>query len=83
MSFIFFQFDQPMAMPSSVSGHTAQIFPPGPGFQPIVPMVGAAFGVGAGVTTHPTTFPGDAFGSAERPKKVSITILWWKKSSMT
>ena len=75
MSFGFFKVDHPIAMPSPVSGHTAPIFPPGPGFQPTVPMVGSGvFGVGAGVTPHPTTFSGDAFGSADRPKKVSITI---------
>lgn len=77
MPLIFFQVDHPMAMPPSVSGHAASIFPLGPGFQPMGPMVGTAFGVGAGVTAHPTTFPGDAFGSAERPKKVSMTILCW------
>lgn len=62
-------------MPSPVSGHAAPIFPPGPGFQPTVPMVGGAFSVGTGVTPHPATFSADAFGSADRPKKVSITIL--------
>ncbi|XP_042044788.1 C-type lectin domain-containing protein 180-like isoform X1 [Salvia splendens] len=67
------QVDHPIAMPSAVSGHTAPVFPPGPGFQPIVPMVGSGvFGVGAGVTPHPTTFSGDAFGSADRPKKASV-----------
>lgn len=77
MSFGIFQVDHPIAMPSPVSGHTAPIFPPGPGFQPTGPMMAAAFGVGAGVTPHPTSFAGDAYGAAERPKKVSITILCW------
>ncbi|XP_057774493.1 uncharacterized protein LOC130993580 isoform X2 [Salvia miltiorrhiza] len=66
------QVDHPIAMPSPVSGHTAPIFPSRPGFQPTVPMVGGAFGVGAGVTPHPATFSGDAFGSADRPKKASV-----------
>ncbi|KAH6828035.1 Nucleotide-diphospho-sugar transferase family protein [Perilla frutescens var. hirtella] len=66
------QGDHPMAMPSPVSGHTAPIFPPGPGFQPTLPMIGSAFGVGAGVTPHPTTFLADAYGASERPKKASV-----------
>lgn len=62
-------------MPSPASGHSAPMFPPGPGFQPTVPMVGAAFGVSAGVTPHPSAFSGDAYGVAERPKKVSSILL--------
>ncbi|KAI3467582.1 hypothetical protein Pfo_024245 [Paulownia fortunei] len=66
------QVDHPIAMPSPASGHSAPMFPTGPGFQPAVPMIGAAFGVGAGVTPHPTAFSGDAYGVSERPKKASV-----------
>lgn len=60
-----------MTMPSPASSHSAPMFPAGPGFQPTVPMIGPAFGVGAGVPPHPTTFSGDAYGVSDRPKKVS------------
>ncbi|KAL0336095.1 UNVERIFIED_CONTAM: hypothetical protein Sradi_4821400 [Sesamum radiatum] len=63
------QVDHPIAMPAPASGNSAPIFPTGPGFQPTVPMIGAAFGVGPGVTPHPTSFPGDPYGVSERPKK--------------
>ncbi|KAL8519171.1 hypothetical protein ACS0TY_010199 [Phlomoides rotata] len=66
------QVDHPIALPSPASGHSALMFPPGHGFQPTVPMIGAAFGVGAGVTPHPAAFPGDTYGVAERPKKASV-----------
>ncbi|KAL0357881.1 UNVERIFIED_CONTAM: hypothetical protein Scaly_1473800 [Sesamum calycinum] len=66
------QVDHPIAMPAPASGNSAPIFPTGPGFQPTVPMIGAAFGVGPGVTPHPTSFPGDPYGVSERPKKASV-----------
>ncbi|KAL0385482.1 UNVERIFIED_CONTAM: hypothetical protein Sradi_2942500 [Sesamum radiatum] len=59
-------------MPAPASGNSAPIFPTGPGFQPTVPMIGAAFGVGPGVTPHPTSFSGDPYGVSERPKKASV-----------
>lgn len=74
MSFAVLQVDHPIALPSPASGHSAPMFPPGHGFQPTVPMVGTAFGVGAGVTPHPTAFPGDTYG-IERPKKASFVLL--------
>ncbi|KAK4429788.1 hypothetical protein Salat_1279500 [Sesamum alatum] len=66
------QLDHPGAMPAPASGNSAPMFPTGPGFQPTVPMVGAAFGVGPGVTPHPTAFSGDPYGVSERPKKASV-----------
>ncbi|KAK6160264.1 hypothetical protein DH2020_003645 [Rehmannia glutinosa] len=69
------QVDHPIAMPPPASGHSAPMFPTGPSFQPTVPMMGPAFGVGAGVTPHPTAFSGDAYGVSERPKKVSFILL--------
>ncbi|XP_011086638.1 transcription elongation regulator 1 isoform X2 [Sesamum indicum] len=66
------QVDHPIAMPAPASGNSAPIFPTGPGFQPNVPMIGAAFGVGPGVTPHPTSFSGDPYGVSERPKKASV-----------
>ncbi|KAK4402737.1 hypothetical protein Sango_1014400, partial [Sesamum angolense] len=67
--------DHPIAMPAPASGNSAPIFPTGPGFQPTVPMIGAAFGVGPGVTPHPTSFPGDPYGVSERPKKVTDELF--------
>ncbi|KAL6547392.1 hypothetical protein OROMI_023113 [Orobanche minor] len=65
------QVDYSIAMPAPASGHSATMFPTGPSFQPAVPMMGAAFGVGTGV--HPIAFPGDAYGGvSERPKKASV-----------
>ncbi|XP_051122149.1 uncharacterized protein LOC127245359 [Andrographis paniculata] len=58
--------------PIPVSGHATPMFPAGPGFQPTVPMIGPAFGVGTGVMSHPSAFSGDAYGVSDRPKKVSI-----------
>ncbi|KAL8037772.1 hypothetical protein ABFX02_11G059600 [Erythranthe guttata] len=66
------QVDHPIAMSSPASGHSAPMFPTGPGFQPTVPMMGAAFGVGPGVTPHPMAFSGEAYGVMERPKKASV-----------
>ncbi|EPS69406.1 hypothetical protein M569_05361, partial [Genlisea aurea] len=61
----------PTAMPPPASGHLGPIFPPGPGFQPTVP-IGAAFGVSSAVVPHPASFPGDTYGISERPKKASV-----------
>ncbi|CAA0833717.1 cyclin-related [Striga hermonthica] len=66
------QVDHPIAMPSPASGHPAPMFPTGPSFQPTIPMIGAAFGVGVGVAPPPTAFPVDAHGVSERPKKASV-----------
>ncbi|KAL6567850.1 hypothetical protein OROGR_001518 [Orobanche gracilis] len=67
------QVDYSIAMPAPASGHSATMFPTGPSFQPAVPMMGAAFGVGTGVTPHSIAFPGDAYGGvSERPKKASV-----------
>ncbi|KAL6562670.1 hypothetical protein OROGR_003677 [Orobanche gracilis] len=67
------QVDYSIAMRAPTSGHSATMFPSGPSFQPAVPMIGAAFGVGTGVTPHPIAFPGDAYGGvSERPKKASV-----------
>lgn len=72
MSFVFLQVDHPIGLPSPASGHSAPMFPSGHGFQPTVPMIGTAFGVG--VTPHPTAFPGDTYGVSERPKKASFIL---------
>ncbi|KAG8366045.1 hypothetical protein BUALT_Bualt17G0035200 [Buddleja alternifolia] len=72
------QVDHPIAIHSPASGHPAQMFPTGPGFQPTVSMIGASFGVGTGATPHPTAFSGDAYGVpsvSDRPKKVNSISL--------
>nr|AMP82927.1 formin-like protein 3 [Catalpa bungei] len=66
------QVDHPIAVPSPASGHSAPMFPTGPSFPPNVPMIGAAFGAGAVVTSHPPAFSGDTYGVSERPKKASV-----------
>lgn len=66
------QVDHPMTISSPASAHSTPMFPAAPGFQPTVPMIGPAFGVGAGVPPHPTTFSGDAYGVSDRPKKASV-----------
>ncbi|XP_073281444.1 uncharacterized protein [Primulina huaijiensis] len=70
------QVDHPVALPSPASGHSASIFPTGHGFQPPASLIGASFGAGSGVVSHPTTsFSVDAYGVpsiSERPKKASV-----------
>ncbi|KAL3649795.1 hypothetical protein CASFOL_006198 [Castilleja foliolosa] len=65
------QVDHPIAMPTTTSVHSTPMFPAGHGFHPTGPMMGASFGVGAGVM-HPTAFSGDTYGVSERPKKASV-----------
>lgn len=59
--------------------HSAPIFPTGHGFQPTASLIGASFGAGSGVVSHPTTsFSVDAYGVpsiSERPKKVIFVLL--------
>ncbi|KAL3819277.1 hypothetical protein ACJIZ3_005182 [Penstemon smallii] len=69
------QVDHTIAMPSPTSGHSTSTFHNGPGFPPTHSMIGAAFGVGTGVTPNSTAFSVDPYGVpsvSERPKKASV-----------
>lgn len=73
---ITFQLDPPVAVPSSVPGHTPPPFGrfSGSGIPPPIPAAAAPF---HGATLPPTVLSGDAYGFSnisERPKKVTSYI---------